>query len=76
MKGDVVLVSPSYGGGGYINYRSRISMQQHIANDPALPCRNYDEDYWYAKCLQDRYISQVESVLGCIPPWLADNSSA
>ena len=60
---------------GYVNYRVRVSMEVHIANDPNPKCKVYNENEVYSKCLQERYIEKVMEKLGCIPPWLGDDIS-
>ena len=75
QEGDPIYAVFSQNYTGYNNYRTSVSLERHIENDPALPCRTYQKPYSYANCLEERYVSQVQSMLGCIPPWLADNSS-
>lgn len=75
QEGDIINAIFSKSSTGYNNYRTIVSLERHVENDPSLPCRTYKKDFGYANCLEERYVSQVQSVLGCIPPWLSDNSS-
>ena len=75
QEGDIIYAVLSKNNPGYNNYRTSVSLERHVENDPSLPCRTYKKDFRYANCLEERYVSQVQSMLGCIPPWLSDNSS-
>lgn len=66
-KGESLSTRSHY---GYVNYRTRITIEKHVENDPTFQCRNYLENVDYSKCLQERYIGEVFLLLGCIPPWL------
>ena len=60
---------------GFMNYRTMIRMKKHVESDPAMPCRNYDDNFSYTDCQEQRYIRQTTQLLGCVPPWLSSNSS-
>ena len=70
QEGDIIFAVLSKNYTGYSNYRTSVSLERHVENDPLLPCRTYKKDFRYANCLEERYVSQVQSMLGCIPPWL------
>ena len=75
QEGDIINALFSKSSTGYNNYRTSVSLQSYVTNDPSLPCRTYKKDFGYANCLEQIYVSQVQSILGCITPWLSDNSS-
>ena len=60
---------------GYTEYKTRITIEKHVENDPILKCRNYLDNRQYSMCLKERYNGQLLSTLRCIPPWLGGNRS-
>ena len=55
-------------------YRAKVYEDIDLENDPQSSCRNYDEENSYHQCLENEYQEQVLDILGCSPPYIAQNT--
>ena len=57
---------------GY-EYKARASQFIHVKGDPAFECHEYNNRFTYDKCAKNEIAERFNKVLGCIPPWFADD---
>ena len=52
-------------------YKIRISRSQHVQGDPLMECEEYTPARSYNDCIQKELLGSFENLLGCHPPFLA-----
>ena len=53
------------------SFKTKISMFEHVQDDPLFQCAVYTTDSSYNDCIQEELLGLIEEEIGCHPPLLA-----
>ena len=70
QKGDAIKIKtkPQH---KLLKVRTKISVFEHVKDDPQYDCEDYSENNTYSDCIREEIVSKFKNLLGCHPPLIS-----